>query len=146
MPTAISEPVMTSHDVVPFIIPQELLNAVPRIFSPLVRLPSELLLNLFSHVTDPIDQLCLALTCRRLLQISSSLAVKIPSVSKHKYLPPPLCHGMLSLLRRLAPLDARGRPKRTSALCCDCLRYLPTKKSYWKKEGERYSRELFNPS
>ncbi|KAH8661757.1 hypothetical protein BGZ61DRAFT_147698 [Ilyonectria robusta] len=89
---------MTSHDPVPFIIPQELLNAVPRISSPL-----------------------------------------IPSVAKHKYLPPPLRHRMLSLLRRLAPLNARGRPKRTSALCCDCLWYRPTKKSYWKKDGERYT-------
>jgi hypothetical protein len=30
------------------------------------------------------------------------------------------------------PLDARGRPKRTWAVCGDCLRYRPTRKSYWK--------------
>lgn len=118
---------------------EQLLNAVPELPPPLVRLPSELLLHLFSHITDPIDQLCLALACRRLLQVSSFLRVKIPSVAKHRYLPPPLCHRVLSLLRRLAPLDVRGRPKRSSALCCDCLRYRPKKKSHWKNDGERYA-------
>ncbi|SCN82888.1 unnamed protein product [Fusarium fujikuroi] len=140
MPTAISKPVMAPHDPVPFIIPQELLSAVPTISSRLVRLPTELLLILFSHVTDPIDQLCLALTCRRLLQISSFLVVKIPSVSKHRYLPPPFCDRMFMLMRRLAPSGALGRrQKRTLALCCDCLRYQPTKKSYWKKDEKRYT-------
>lgn len=112
---------------------------MPTVSSRLVRLPSELLLILFSHIDDPIEQLCLALTCRRLLQISSFRVVKIPSISKHRYLPPPFCYRMFSLLRRLAPLDARGRPKRTLALCCDCLWYRPTRKSYWKKDGERYT-------
>lgn len=117
---------------------RQLLAAVPRVSSPLARLPSELLLHLFSHTIDPLDQLCLALTCRRLLQVSSFLIVKIPSVAKHRHLNSRSCCGMLPLLRRLAPVDARGRPMRTLALCCDCLWYRPTRKSYWTKDGKQY--------
>lgn len=113
---------------------------MPTVSSRLIRLPTELLLLLFSHIDDPIEQLCLALTCKRLLQVSSFVVVKIPSVSKHRYLPPPFCDRMLMLMRRLAPSGARGlRQKRTLALCCDCLRYQSTKKSYWKKDGKRYT-------
>lgn len=117
---------------------RQLLAAVPSVSSPLVRLPSELLLQIFSHTTDPLDQLCLALTCRRLLQVSSFLIVKIPSVSKHRYLNSQSGCGMLPLLRRLVPVDARGRPRRTLALCCDCLWYRPTRKSYWTNDGNQY--------
>ncbi len=38
----------------------------------------------------------------------------------------------MKLLRRLMPLNARGRPSRAWAVCVDCLRYRPTKKSYWR--------------
>ena len=106
--------------------------------SPLVRLPAELLLQIFSFGKS-IDQLCLALTCRRLLQISSIRPIKIPSVAIHRNLPPPQRSRVdLTLLRRLVPLDAQGQRKRTLALCCDCLKYRSTDDSYWEKDGERY--------
>lgn len=138
MPTPVSQHARASHWTAAFVIPPDLLAAVPSVSSPLVRLPSELLLHLFSHTIDPLDQLCLALTCRRLLQVSSCLSMKIPSVAKHRYLSWRSCGRILPLLRRLAPVDTRGRPSRTLALCCDCLWYRPTRKSYWIKDGNRY--------
>jgi hypothetical protein len=84
--------------------------------------PTELLIH-----ADSLDPLCLALSCKRLLQISASVSVKIPSLTISLSSCP-----KTKLLRRLMPLDARGRPKRSWAVCGDCLRYRPTRKSYWK--------------
>lgn len=109
------------------------------ISSPLIHLPPEVLLHLFSQAVNPVDQLCLALTCRRLLQVSSLLVIRIPSVAKHRYLNPPSGCELFPMLRRLAPLGPNGRPNRTVALCCDCLWYRPTRKSYWKKDGDKYA-------
>ncbi|KAH7175909.1 hypothetical protein EDB81DRAFT_751347 [Dactylonectria macrodidyma] len=131
-----------SHCRAHFKVPTELLKSAPQGSSTLVRFPSELLVNLFTHVANPIDELCLALTCKRFLQVSTFWELKIPSVAKHRYLPPPFCPYILSMMRRLAPLDSHGRLKRTTALCCDCLRYRPLRKSYWKEDGKRYSLEV----
>ncbi|RSL66066.1 hypothetical protein CEP54_003868 [Fusarium duplospermum] len=75
MSTTVSPPTRRSRCTIAFVVPQELLAAVPSDSSLLVRLPSELLLYLFSHTTDPLDRLCLALTCRRLLQIPELAAL-----------------------------------------------------------------------
>ncbi|KAH6973828.1 hypothetical protein BKA56DRAFT_107553 [Ilyonectria sp. MPI-CAGE-AT-0026] len=132
--------VKCTHPTVPFIIPKELLNAVPRISSSLVRLPPEVLHNVFSHVTDPIDQVCLALTCKHLLQASSSLVMKIPSVAKLGDLRMLLCHRMDTLLRSTAaPLDVLGQPRDMSVPCQKCLRSRPARRSHWKEEGERFA-------
>jgi hypothetical protein len=96
---------------------------------PLLQLPVELLLEIFSHA-GPEDQLCLALSCRWLLHISTARPLLISSAAGHRSLP--FCPRGQSLLRRIKPLDARGRQKRTLALCCDCLRYRPRRLSYWK--------------
>ncbi|RSL72407.1 hypothetical protein BHE90_013307 [Fusarium euwallaceae] len=84
MSTTVSHPRRPSRCTIAFVIPQELLAAVPSDSSRLVRLPSELLLYLFSHTTDPVDQLCLALTCRRLLQIPdlAALLSNVPIAEK----------------------------------------------------------------
>lgn len=94
---------------------------------------------MFSQVTDPIDQVCLALTCRHLLQTSSSLVVKIPSVVKLRDLPMLLCHRMDTLLRRLAPLDVLGQPRFMSVPCQKCLQSRPARSSHWKEDGERFT-------
>jgi hypothetical protein len=96
--------------------------------SPLL-LPTEILIQIFYHA-DPLDQLSLALTSKNLLQISPYVSLKTLSPTGHRALCS--CRKMEELLRRVKPLDARGRPKRTWAVCCDCLRYRPTRKSYWK--------------
>jgi hypothetical protein len=43
---------------------------------------------------------------------------------------------MEELFRRVKPLDLRGRPKRSWAVCDDCLRYWPARRSYWKTKRE----------
>ena len=113
----------------PFVIPEKVSRThhTPKPLSSQISAPHHANLTLPSYHVDSLDQICLALTCKRLLQISASVSVKTPSPTRS--LSP--CPKM-KLLRRLMPLDARGRPKRTWAVCGDCLRYRPTRKSYWK--------------
>ncbi|KAH7157831.1 hypothetical protein B0J13DRAFT_650521 [Dactylonectria estremocensis] len=136
------ERVAISHCRGNFKVPTELLNAVSQGSSTLVRFPSELLVNIFTHLANPVDELCLALSCKRLLQVSTFWTLKIPSVEKHRFLRPPFCLSMLSMMRRLAPVDSKGRLKQTTGLCCDCLRYRPLKKTFWKEDGKRYKLEV----
>lgn len=107
----------------------QILSKPPVLSAPLLLFPAELLLMVFDHAA-PEDQLCLALTCRHLIQFSRALSLRIPSTTKHRSLP--FCPRLDKLLRRLKPLNERGLPKRTLALCCSCLRYRPTRRSYWK--------------
>ncbi len=127
----------------------QVLSAVPTLSSAITRLPTELLLFVFSELskTDPLNNLCLALTCKRLLQVSAALPapLHIPSVSLHRPLPSTLyapatpCIGMQMLLRRLRPVKpTTGRDKQTVTLCHDCLRYRPTRKAFWKADGKRW--------
>ncbi|KAM5373289.1 hypothetical protein ACJZ2D_007118 [Fusarium nematophilum] len=122
-----------------FVVPQELFGpptkssrrprSRPNSSAPLVRLPNEIVLEIFSLVEHE-DQLWLALTCKRLLQVSACVSIEIPSAVKHQFRP--YCSNMHNFLKRVAPQDARGRPKKTVALCHDCLRYRPTRKTYWR--------------
>ncbi|OCK89140.1 uncharacterized protein K441DRAFT_668167 [Cenococcum geophilum 1.58] len=107
----------------PFIIPKHLLTSPITLSSPLLCLPNELLFEIFHH-TDLLGRLCLAFTCKHLLQVSASASLRKPR--------PVLQRGLcLELLRLIEPLNARGRPKMSWAVCHDCLRYRPTKKCYW---------------
>ncbi|KAL9103211.1 MAG: hypothetical protein Q9163_001738 [Psora crenata] len=115
----------------PFIVPQNLLRSDVKWSSPLLSLPTEILIEVFSHARM-LDQLALALACKRLLQVSSCIRLKISSltgqpVSRHS-------GTMEKLLRFVRPVDARGRPKRGWSVCVDCLQYRPMRKSYWKKK------------
>ncbi|KAI1398885.1 hypothetical protein F4819DRAFT_467001 [Hypoxylon fuscum] len=124
-----------------FIIPQQLLNVPCSLSARITELPTELLVGIFKHLKAE-DRLCLALSCKRILQSSSMVSIRIPLVAKHRLHPSPICPAMLSLLRRLAPQDALSHSrKKKLSLCCDCLRYRPKRKSYWKKEGKRYPTE-----
>ncbi|KAI5862438.1 hypothetical protein GGS23DRAFT_572377 [Durotheca rogersii] len=83
---------------------------------------------------DPLANVCLALACKRLLHVSSMLNLSIPSAIKHRDLSPPQdCIAMRSLVHLICPVNARGQPVRTLAVCCYCCRYRTTKKSHWKK-------------
>ncbi|KAH7309016.1 hypothetical protein B0I35DRAFT_90516 [Stachybotrys elegans] len=104
--------------------------------SALLALPNELVLHIFAYV-DTVDQLFLALSCKQLLHISSMKDLSIPCAPKHRA-HSTSCFAMLAILRVLPPLNARGRADRTWAPCCDCHRYRPRRKSYWKIVGRRY--------
>ncbi len=99
-------------------------------------LPNELLLEIFSYGTG-LDRLFLALTCKRLIVVSSMVTIMIPSTLLHR-LCPDSCRAMLGLLHIIQPLDYRGQPKKSWAACCDCYRYRPKNKRYWKGKEKRY--------
>ncbi|KAI1400846.1 hypothetical protein F4819DRAFT_460196 [Hypoxylon fuscum] len=48
---------------------------------------------------------------------------------------------MLTLLDLLLR-NARGRPRRSIGVCCDCYRYQPRRQSYWKDMPKKYPSEL----
>ncbi|ORY64860.1 uncharacterized protein BCR38DRAFT_431168 [Pseudomassariella vexata] len=104
--------------------------------SALLQLPNELLLLIFRY-TRLVGDLALALTCKRLLVVSSMTAIRIPSAARHRAVPDLNCAGMLRLLRVMEP------PKRPSrwALCCDCYRWRPKRQVYWKSALKKYAAE-----
>ncbi|KAJ9486239.1 hypothetical protein VN97_g7105 [Penicillium thymicola] len=125
-----------------FKIPQTLLET-PLVTqsSALVALPNELLLQITAHVYS-VDQLCLALTCKRMLAFSTTTAITIPSAPRHRAYSPN-CTGMLALLRVVQPRGPRGHPKTSWAPCCVCYRYRPRRRGYWTLVEKLYEEELF---
>ncbi|KAF1994103.1 hypothetical protein P154DRAFT_502388 [Amniculicola lignicola CBS 123094] len=109
-----------------FKIPPDLIATPSLPSSPFLRLPTELLLMVL-YQADPLDKICLAFSCRHLLQISALASAKVPCRCK------PQCFSqeIEKLLKRVKPVDARGKSKRTWGFCIDCMRYRPTRKSYW---------------
>ncbi|KAK8048257.1 hypothetical protein PG994_009987 [Apiospora phragmitis] len=127
-----------------FKIPQALLGSSQRAQSGvLLELPNELLLQIFAHA-HPVCQLFLSLTCKRLLVVSSMKTIVIPSAASHCSVPILNCSAMLSLLHVLRPVDSRRRPTRSWAPCCDCYRYRPKKKTYWRRVEKRCRTEPFS--
>ncbi|KAH6971927.1 hypothetical protein EDB80DRAFT_733964 [Ilyonectria destructans] len=123
-----------------FKIPQTLLEPPQATQSSgLLALPNELLLQIFLHAGS-VEQLFLALTCKRLLNISSMTVTMIPCASKHRAYRLN-CSAMLALLHVVRPLDGRGRFKKSWAPCCVCYRHRPKRKSYWKGVKTRYPSE-----
>ncbi|KAB5526475.1 hypothetical protein GE09DRAFT_472889 [Coniochaeta sp. 2T2.1] len=61
--------------------------------------------------------------------------LSIPCASHHRGTS---CSAMLAILRIMQPLDARRRKNDSWAPCCDCYRYRPRRKSYWKIVGARH--------
>ncbi|KAG0152778.1 hypothetical protein PDIDSM_2583 [Penicillium digitatum] len=96
-----------------FKIPQTLLET-PLVTqsSGLVALPNELLLQIIANAHS-VDQLSLALTCKRMLALSAMATITIPSALMHRAYSLN-CSAMLALLRALQPRGARGHPKKTS--------------------------------
>lgn len=109
--------------------------------SALLTLPTELVLQILAYAGS-VDQLFLALSCKRLLLISSLKDISIPCAPKHRA-HGTNCSAMLAILRALQPLNTQGRANKTWAPCCDCYRYRPRKKSYWKMVGKRYQVNLY---
>ncbi|KAK7212846.1 hypothetical protein V2G26_020024 [Clonostachys chloroleuca] len=59
--------------------PPELMAAPSLISCTLLRLPVEILARIFAYA-EQIDGVCLALTCKRLLQVSAMFTIRVPSV------------------------------------------------------------------
>ncbi|KAM3450847.1 hypothetical protein MY3296_005804, partial [Beauveria thailandica] len=74
-----------------FTQPEQLLTGKSAISCSLVALPTELLLRIFL-VLDTIDAVCLALASRELLKVSAMLRIRVPSVARHRNLPPSACN------------------------------------------------------
>ncbi|KAL3420320.1 hypothetical protein PVAG01_08819 [Phlyctema vagabunda] len=127
---------------VPIKIPHKILDAPPDLSAPLLQLPTEILALIFNHADDT-DRLCLALASRFLLRLSSSLNIKT-LVAKEHYLACS-CNKVEDILRRLKPLNRRGKPSKAWIICLDCSRYRPARKSYWKKWQVDRQEESFMP-
>lgn len=108
--------------------------------SSLLRLPAELLIEIFEHV-GLLDQIALAIACKRLLQVSTLVPLKISSMAGQ------YCDSgtMEKLLKIVQPLNEAGRAKMTWIVCLDCFQWRPRKKSYWTKRLQRLPlREIWN--
>ncbi|QQK46449.1 F-box domain containing protein [Penicillium digitatum] len=125
-----------------FKIPQTLLET-PLVTqsSGLVALPNELLLQIIANAHS-VDQLSLALTCKRMLALSAMATITIPSAPMHRAYSLN-CSAMLALLRALQPRGARGHPKKSWAPCCVCYRYRPKRRGYWTLVEKLYEEDLF---
>jgi F-box domain. len=119
----------------------QLLKVEPLSTGTLLCLPVEVLVEIFNWC-DYLDRMCFAMVCRRLLQVSSLVRIRIPSVIKHQFLPPSTCPHIFLLLRRIEPRDDQGQRDRTLGLCCDCLRRRTRRKSFWGKYEDEYSTKL----
>ncbi|KFY77963.1 hypothetical protein V499_02776 [Pseudogymnoascus sp. VKM F-103] len=84
--------------------------------APLLQLPTEILITIFDEV-NLIDQLCLALSCKRLLQVSTMVSLDVSDPDA------------LSLYYRLGPTSKDWR------FCFGCTQYRPTRESYWKAKA-----------
>ncbi|KAK8081323.1 hypothetical protein PG996_000104 [Apiospora saccharicola] len=114
--------------------------------SPLAKLPNELWLSIFQNLRrQPVDQVSLALTCRRLLSVSQLLLtpVMLPSSFEHSHPRVFICDALRQLLDRVRPLTRDGRPDHCFALCKGCYKYRPMSREYWTRVvGKRYADRL----
>ncbi|CAG8096351.1 unnamed protein product [Penicillium nalgiovense] len=109
----------------------QLLKAVPQITGDLSHLPIEVLVEIF-NCSNSLDRMCLSLTCKWMLQVSSLVRIRIPSVAKHRFRPPSTCADIFLLFRRIAPRDDSGRIEKSIGLCCDCLRHRTRRRQFWE--------------
>ncbi|PNY28306.1 Uncharacterized protein TCAP_01766 [Tolypocladium capitatum] len=107
--------------------------------SALLALPNELLLQITKHAGS-VDQLFLALACKKMLAISAMTAITIPSARRHRA-DRVDCSAMLAILGVVQPRGPRGHPRKSWAPCCVCYRYRPKRKSYWALVRRRYKGE-----
>lgn len=120
------------------------------LYNPLLRLPENVLLAIFSHGDlENVDKVFLALSCKRLLQFSMSLSFRIP------FTPKDWCRAFFKntrIVRGARPRDDFGfRKINFLNLCRQCLRYRHTRMSYWKntdrvqKSQEDYWEDVVKP-
>ncbi|KND86304.1 hypothetical protein TOPH_09060 [Tolypocladium ophioglossoides CBS 100239] len=122
-----------------FLINERLLDASNNISSRLLVLPTELLIRIYQHA-GRLDSLCLAMTSKRLIQVAALVSLKRPCRMAH---PAEAVESrsrhyvkIEGLLKRMQPLNKQGLPTRSYALCCDCLRHRPTRRSFWRAKRQ----------
>ncbi|OBT47408.1 hypothetical protein VE00_03233 [Pseudogymnoascus sp. WSF 3629] len=110
-----------------FTIPSEVLATLPNTCTsaPLLQLPTEILITIFDEV-EIINQLALALTCKRLLQVSTLVSLDVSDLVVRK----PDTLGLRELLFRLGPTTEDWR------ICIHCTKFRPTRQSYWKAKAD----------
>ncbi|KAK7908798.1 hypothetical protein PG985_016101 [Apiospora marii] len=106
--------------------------ALPKDLPPLLsKLPNELWLCILRSL-HPVDQVCLALTCKRLLSVSQMITIMLPFGPGHprsgSLFP---CDALVRLLHRVQPPGPSGVPDGKLFLCWHCFRIRPMQKSYW---------------
>jgi hypothetical protein len=117
----------------------------------MLRLPLELILQIFSHISRT-DGICLALTCKSLLRASKLVIHYRPTLPPENRIPFEDFESsvfssvspehntrriMIAFLSRIHPIREGKRRSMAVDLCRDCLRYRPTKVSWWTDKGAR---------
>ncbi|KFZ00684.1 hypothetical protein V500_00970 [Pseudogymnoascus sp. VKM F-4518 (FW-2643)] len=98
--------------------------------APFPQLPTEILVAIFNEVDD-IDQLALALSCKRLLEASTLVSLK-SSVWTGYFMKPDLRRAVLSRL-----VSPTTKTWNTWKVCSGvCTAYRPTQKRYWKAKAD----------
>ncbi|OBT74993.1 hypothetical protein VF21_06296 [Pseudogymnoascus sp. 05NY08] len=106
-----------------FIIPSEVLATLSDACSaaPLLQLPTEILIIIFDKV-NLIDQLCLALACKHLLQVSTVVSMDASE---------PDALSMQALHYQLHPTTKDWRT------CFGCTQYRPKRERYWIAKADK---------
>ncbi|KAI8958498.1 hypothetical protein F5Y11DRAFT_38265 [Daldinia sp. FL1419] len=123
-----------------FIIGTKLIESSPSSQSSvLILLPPELILMVFGEL-DPFSKVCLALTCKNLLQVGHMAKITIPSGPKHRHAYDYHCLAVHRLLHLALPIRRDGTlNSKNMAVCSYCYRYRPTEKSHWERLHKQFS-------
>jgi hypothetical protein len=95
----------------------------PNASAPFLRLPNEIVFHIYDLIPSQNDKICLALTCRRLLQPAAALRIKLPASVT----------AMDSLVRRVDwPFYADIVQNERNFRCCSyCEEVRPTNPRHW---------------
>ncbi|KAI1755907.1 hypothetical protein F4782DRAFT_374270 [Xylaria castorea] len=114
-----------------FAAPQKVFEIAPVLQqSNLLNMPLEILFKIMS-LCSSVDTVCLALTCKALLQSCHRNISLIPSMAKHSQLGYK-CMGIFTLLTLTRPVDARGQSTIHFMPCYPCFQS-NRDKEYWKE-------------
>ncbi|KAI0458046.1 hypothetical protein F5B21DRAFT_461091 [Xylaria acuta] len=103
-----------------FVVPNQILDVRPMPQqSGLLNMPLETLFQIMSGCTS-VDRVCLALTCKALLQSCHANIPLIPSMEKHIQ-QGQKCMGIFTLLTLTRPVDTRGQPTIYFMPCYACF-------------------------
>lgn len=90
-----------------------------------------------SYDKDKKDQICFALSCIHIIQISAVHDLYVRTVGhSRKHFDHEDKEKRLAFLKLLAPLTKRGRKSKAFALCEKCMAYRPTTKKFWKAKAK----------
>ncbi|KAH8162236.1 hypothetical protein CIB48_g6007 [Xylaria polymorpha] len=119
-----------------FVVPDQIFKVAPvPQQSGLLNMPLEILFSIMSSCTS-VDTVCLALTCKALLQSCYKNIHPIPSAEKHNE-EGHKCMGIFTLLTLTRPVDARGHPAIYFIPCYGCFhRRNISSEVYWTKQQD----------